>query len=29
MKALTPSTSDKAVIPPPGTPGGNPNVQPK
>jgi len=29
MKAPTPSTSDKAVIPPPGTPGGNPNVQPK
>jgi hypothetical protein len=29
MKAPTPSTGDKAVIPPPGTPGGNPNVQPK
>jgi hypothetical protein len=29
MKAPTPSTGDKAVIPPPGTPGGNPTVQPK
>ncbi len=29
MKAPTPSTGDKAVIPPPGSPGGNPNVQPK
>jgi hypothetical protein len=29
MKAPTPNTGDKAVIPPPGTPGGNPNVQPK
>jgi hypothetical protein len=29
MKAPTPKTDDKAVIPPPGGPGGNPNVQPK
>jgi hypothetical protein len=29
IKAPTPKTGDKAVIPPPGTPGGNPNVQPK
>jgi hypothetical protein len=29
MKAPTPSTGDKAIIPPPGTPGGNPNIQPK
>ena len=29
MKAPTPSTGVKAVIPPPGSPGGNPNVQPK
>jgi hypothetical protein len=29
MKAPTPSSGDNAVIPPPGGPGGNPNVQPK
>jgi hypothetical protein len=29
MKAPTPKTGDKAVIPPPGSPGGNPSVQPK
>lgn len=29
MKAPTPRTGDTPVIPPPGTPGGNPNVQPK
>ena len=29
MKAPTPPTRDKPVIPPPGSPGGNPNVQPK
>ena len=29
MKAPTPPTHDKPVIPPPGSPGGNPNVQPK
>jgi hypothetical protein len=29
MKAPTPSSGDNAVIPPPGSPGGNPNVQPK
>jgi hypothetical protein len=29
MKAPTPSTGDKSVIPPPGTPGGDPSVQPK
>jgi hypothetical protein len=29
MKAPTPKTGDKAVIPPPGSPGGNPTVQPK
>ena len=29
MKAPTPSSGDNAVIPPPASPGGNPNVQPK
>jgi hypothetical protein len=29
MKAPTPKTGDSSVIPPPGTPGGDPNVQPK
>ena len=29
MKAPTPNSSDNAVIPPPGSPGGDPNVQPK
>jgi hypothetical protein len=29
IKAPTPPTGDKPVIPPPGSPGGNPNVQPK
>lgn len=29
MKAPTPPTRDKPVIPPPGSPGGNPKVQPK
>ena len=29
MKAPTPNSGDNAVIPPPGNPGGNPNVQPK
>ena len=29
MKAPTPSTGDKSVIPPPGTPGGNSSMQPK
>ena len=29
IKAPTPPTSDKPVIPPPGSSGGNPNVQPK
>jgi len=29
MKAPTPKTGDTPVIPPPGTPGGDPNVQPK
>ena len=29
MKAPTPNSGDNAVIPPPGSPGGNPNVQPK
>ena len=29
MKAPTPKTGDKAVIPAPGSPGGDPNVQPK
>ena len=29
MKAPTPPTGDKAVIPPPGSPGGDPGVQPK
>jgi hypothetical protein len=29
MKAPTPSTGDKSVIAPPGTPGGDPSVQPK
>jgi hypothetical protein len=29
MKAPTPKTGDTSVIPPPGTPGGDPNVQPK
>ena len=29
MKAPTPSSGDNAVIPPPSSPGGNPNVQPK
>ena len=29
IKAPTPQTGDKPVIPPPGSPGGTPNVQPK
>jgi hypothetical protein len=29
MKAPTPNTGKMPVIPPPGSPGGNPNVQPK
>jgi hypothetical protein len=29
MKAPTPRTGDSSVVPPPGSPGGNPNVQPK
>ena len=29
IKAPTPNTHDKPVIPPPGSPGGNQNVQPK
>jgi len=29
MRAPTPSTGDKAIIAPPGSPGGNPNVHPK
>jgi hypothetical protein len=29
IKAPTPQTGDKPVIPPPRAPGGNPNVQPK
>jgi hypothetical protein len=29
MKAPTPNTGNMPVIPPPGSPGGNPNVQPK
>ena len=29
MKAPAPKTGDSSVIPPPGTPGGNPSVQPK
>jgi hypothetical protein len=29
MKAPTPKTGDTSVIPPPGTPGGDPSVQPK
>jgi hypothetical protein len=29
IKAPTPPTGDKPAIPPPGSPGGNPNVQPK
>jgi hypothetical protein len=29
MKAPTPKTGDTSVIPPPRTPGGDPNVQPK
>jgi hypothetical protein len=29
MKAPTPKGSDPAVIPPPGSPGGDPTVQPK
>jgi hypothetical protein len=29
MKAPTPSSGDNAVIPPPSSSGGNPNVQPK
>jgi hypothetical protein len=29
IRAPTPETGDKAVIPPPGSPGGNPNVRPK
>jgi len=29
IKAPTPNTRDKPVIPPPGSPGGNQNVQPK
>jgi type IV secretory pathway VirB10-like protein len=29
MKKPTPKTGDTPVIPPPGTPGGDPNVQPK
>jgi hypothetical protein len=29
MKAPAPNTGNMPVIPPPGSPGGNPNVQPK
>jgi hypothetical protein len=29
MTAPTPKTGETSVIPPPGTPGGNPSVQPK
>jgi hypothetical protein len=29
MRAPTPETGNTPVIPPPGSPGGNPNVQPK
>jgi hypothetical protein len=29
MKAPTPNSGDNAVIPPPGSPSGDPNVQPK
>jgi len=29
MKAPTPNTGKMPVIPPPGSPGGNPDVQPK
>jgi hypothetical protein len=29
MRAPTPKTGDNPVIPPPGAPGGDPNVQPK
>jgi hypothetical protein len=29
IHAPTPSTGDTSVIPPPGSPGGNPNVKPK
>ena len=29
MKAPTPKTGDTPIIPPPGRPGGNPNVQPR
>jgi hypothetical protein len=29
MKKPTPKTGDTSVIPPPGSPGGDPNVQPK
>jgi hypothetical protein len=29
MKAPTPDAGNTPVIPPPGSPGGNPNVQPK
>jgi hypothetical protein len=29
MKAPTPKTGDTSVIPPPGSPGGDPTVQPK
>lgn len=29
MKAPTPNSGDNSVIPPPGSPGGNPNMQPK
>ena len=29
MKVPTPKTGDSAIIPPPGSPGGNPSVQPK
>jgi hypothetical protein len=29
IRARTPDTADKPAIPPPGSPGGNPNVRPK
>lgn len=29
IKAPTPSTGDRSVVPPPGSPGGDPTVQPK
>lgn len=29
MKQTAPATGDKPAVPPPGTPGGEPNVQPK